>query len=86
MSLRTLVIAVFLLAVAAGCPPADAQQPPKIAKIGVLLASNPAATVRNLAALRHGLRGLAMSKEKLSSWTFAMPRPEPNDFPSWRVR
>jgi len=34
MSSRTLVIAALLLAVAAAGPPVDAQQSPKIAKIG----------------------------------------------------
>jgi len=35
-----------------------AQQAPKIAKIGVLFASTPAAAAQNLEAFRHGLREL----------------------------
>ena len=56
MSPRAPVIAVLLLAVAAACPSADAEQAPKIAKIGVLLPSNPAATAHLLEAFRQGLR------------------------------
>ena len=64
MSLRTLVIAALLLAVAAASPPVDAEQPPKIAKIGVLLPSNPAATAHLLAAFRQGLRELGYVEGK----------------------
>ena len=51
-----LVIAALLLAVAAASPLVDAQQPPKIAKIGVLVPSTPAATVHLIEAFRQGLR------------------------------
>jgi putative ABC transport system substrate-binding protein len=56
MSSRTLVIAALLVAVAAACPPVDAQQPPKIARIGYLVPASPAAAVHNIEALRQGLR------------------------------
>ncbi len=64
MSLRTLVIAVLLLLVAAGCPPVDAQQAPKIATIGLLLPTNPAATAHLLEAFRQGLREHGYSEGK----------------------
>ena len=43
---------------------ADAQQPPKTAKIGVLLATNPAATAHLLEAFRQGLRELGQVEGK----------------------
>ncbi len=58
MSLRTLVIAALLVAVAAACPPVDAQRAPKAAKIGLLNPSTPAATAHFLEAFRQGLREL----------------------------
>ncbi len=58
MRRRTVVIAVLLLAAAAVCPPVDAAQAPKIAKIGVLIPSTPAATAHLLEAFRQGLREL----------------------------
>jgi hypothetical protein len=42
MSSRTRVIAVLLLALATASPPVDAQQVPKIAKVGLLAAGIPA--------------------------------------------
>jgi len=56
VSLRTLVIAALLFAVAAACPPVDAAQAPKIAKIGVLIPSTPAATVHLIEVFKQGLR------------------------------
>ena len=56
MSFRTLVVVALLLAVAAACPPVDAEQAPKIAKIGMLSASTPAAAAHLIEALRQGLR------------------------------
>ncbi len=58
MNRQTLIIAVLFLAIAVACPPVDAQQPPKIARIGVLYASTPAATAHFLEAFRQGLREL----------------------------
>ena len=64
MSSRTLVIAALLLAVGAGGPPVHAQQAPKIAKIGFLSASTPAATAHLLEAFRQGLRELGYVEGK----------------------
>jgi putative ABC transport system substrate-binding protein len=64
MSSRTLVIAALFLAVAAAGPPVDAQQAPKIAKIGVLIASNPASAAQNIEAFRQGLRELGYVEGK----------------------
>src|SRR5258706_7291701 len=58
MSSRTLVILVLVLAVAAAGPPVDAQQAPKIERIGYLLASTPASAAQNIEAFRRGLREL----------------------------
>ena len=58
MSSRALVIAVLLLAVAAVCPPVDAQQVPKIAKIGFLNPATPAGVAHLVEAFRHELREL----------------------------
>src|SRR6266436_6283506 len=64
MSSRTLAIAVLLLAVAAAGPPADAQQAPKIAKIGYLATSTPAAAAHVVEAFRQGLRELGYVEGK----------------------
>ncbi len=56
MSRQTLIIAVLILAVGAACPPVDAEQAPKIAKIGVLFLTTPGATAQFLEAFRQGLR------------------------------
>ena len=64
MSSRALVIAVLLLAVAAACPPVDAQQAPKIAKIGYPAPSTPAAAAQNIEAFRQGLRELGYVEGK----------------------
>ena len=78
-----ILAALILLAVAVI---AEAQQPKKIAKIGYLLPSTPAAAAHLLEAFRQGCGSLAMSKGKPSSWSFATARPEPNDFRSSRGR
>src|SRR5438105_1429092 len=75
-----LLTTVFLATVS----PAEAQQPKKIAKIGYLAPSTPAAAAHLAEAFRQGLRELGLSKGKLSSWSFATARPEPNDFRSSR--
>ena len=62
----------------------DAQQAAKIAKIGVLFSATPAATAHFLDAFKQGLRELAMSTGKHSSWRPAMASPRSNDFPNWR--
>jgi putative ABC transport system substrate-binding protein len=64
MRSRTLVIAALLLAVAAAGPPVDAQQAPKIAKIGYLLPSTPAAAAHLFEAFRQGLRELGYVEGK----------------------
>ena len=46
------------------CVPAEAQQAPKIAKIGYLLPSTPAATAHNIEAFRQGLRELGYVEGK----------------------
>ena len=58
MTSRALVIAVLLLAVAAAGPPVDAQQAPKIAKIGLLNPATPAVIAHLVEAFRQGLREL----------------------------
>ena len=55
MSSRALVTAVLLLAVATVCPPVDAQQAPKIAKIGLLIVSTSAGSGHLVEAFRQGL-------------------------------
>ena len=62
--MRTLVIVALLLAVAAAGPPVDAQQAPKIAKIGLLFPSTLAAAAHNLEAFRQGLRELGYVEGK----------------------
>src|SRR5437870_606299 len=61
---RTLVIVALLLAVAAAGPPVDAQQAPKIAKIGFLATSTPAAVAHLVEAFRQGLRQLGYVEGK----------------------
>ncbi len=56
MSRQTLIIAVLILAIGAACPPVDAEQAPKIAKIGMLILTAPGATAHLLEAFRQGLR------------------------------
>ena len=62
MSARALVVAILLLALAG--PPADAQQTPKIAKIGLLAPGNPAVLAPFLEAFRQGLRELGQVEGK----------------------
>src|SRR5712691_10556785 len=64
MSSRTRVIAALLLAVAAAGPPVDAQQAPKVAKIGYLSPSTPALAARLFEAFRQGLRDLGYVEGK----------------------
>jgi len=64
MRSRTRVIAALLLAGAAACPPVDAQQAPKTAKIGLLVAVTPAAAAHNNEAFRQGLRELGYVEGK----------------------
>ena len=63
MSSRALVIAVFLLAVAAGLP-VDAQQALTVAKIGYLAPGTPANGVHLGEAFRQGMRELDYVEEK----------------------
>jgi len=58
--------ATFVLAVSLLAPPlaADAQQAPKIARIGVLIASSPAASAHMLEGFRQGLRELGYVEGK----------------------
>jgi len=64
MSSRTLVIAALLLAVAAAGPSVDAQQAPKIARIGYLSPSTPALAARRVEAFRQGLLELGYVEGK----------------------
>jgi len=64
MSSRTLVIAALLLAVTAAGPSVDAQQAPKIAKIGYLSATTPAAAGHVVEAFRQALRELGYVEGK----------------------
>ena len=64
MRSRTRVIAALLLAGAAACSPVDAQQAPKTAKIGLLVAVTPAAAAHNNEAFRQGWRELGYVEGK----------------------
>jgi putative tryptophan/tyrosine transport system substrate-binding protein len=64
MSSRVLVIGVFLLAVAAACSPVDAQQVPKIPKIGLLLGPTAATVTKPVEAFKQGLRELGYVEGK----------------------
>src|SRR5215831_7235773 len=64
MSLRALITAGFLLAVAATGPPVDAQQAPKIAKIGFLIPGAPASIAYLVESFRQGLRDLGQVEGK----------------------
>jgi putative ABC transport system substrate-binding protein len=68
MRSRALIIAVLLLAVAVAGPPADAQQAPRTAKIGILSATTPAALAPGIEAFRQALRELGYVEGK----TFAL--------------
>ena len=61
---KWLGIFAIALALAFGGAVAQAQQPKKIAKIGVLFPSTPAATARNIEAFRQGLRELGYVEGK----------------------
>jgi putative tryptophan/tyrosine transport system substrate-binding protein len=64
MSSRARIIAAFLVAVATAGPPVDAQQAPKIAKIGYLTPSTPALAARLIEAFKQGLRELGYVEGK----------------------
>jgi putative ABC transport system substrate-binding protein len=64
MRSQTRVIAVLLLAVAAAGPRVDAQQAPKIAKIGYLAPATPATAAQNVEAFRQRLRELGYVEGK----------------------
>ena len=64
MRSRTLFIAALLLAVTAAGLPVDAQQAPKIARIGFLSPSTPAAAAHVVEAFRQGLRELGYVEGK----------------------
>ena len=61
---RALVIAGFLLAAAAAGPPVDAQQAPKIPKIGLLATTGPAGIAPFAEAFRQGMRELGYVEGK----------------------
>jgi putative ABC transport system substrate-binding protein len=61
---RALIIAVLLLTLAAIGPPVDAQQAPKIAKIGYLSPSTPALAARLFGMFRQELRELGYIEGK----------------------
>jgi putative ABC transport system substrate-binding protein len=64
MSSRTRIITALLLAVAAAGAPVDAQQAPKIAKVGYLSPSTPALAARLIEAFKQGLRELGYVEGK----------------------
>jgi len=64
MSLRALLLAAFFLAVAAAGLPVDAQQAPKIARIGYPGPGSPATAAPLLEAFRQGLRELGYVEGK----------------------
>jgi putative ABC transport system substrate-binding protein len=63
-SLRALIIAALFLVVAAAGPPADAQQAPKTAKIGILSATTPDGARAPVEAFKQGLRDLGWVEGK----------------------
>ena len=64
MTWRTLVIAAVLLAVVTAGPPVDAQQAPKIPKVGLLASSTPTAAGHVVEAFRQALRELGYVEGK----------------------
>jgi len=64
MTSRTRVFAAFLLAVAAAGPPVDAQQAPKITRIGYLSGATSAVSSHFVDAFRQGLRELGYAEGK----------------------
>jgi len=64
MSARTLVVAGLFLAGAAPGSPVDAQQAPRIVKIGFLSATTPTAVAPAIAAFKHALRALGYVEGK----------------------
>ena len=56
------------------CICTEAQQPKKIARIGYVFASTPAATTLNIEAFRQGMRELGHVEGRLSSWNFVTAR------------
>jgi putative tryptophan/tyrosine transport system substrate-binding protein len=61
---RTRIFAALLLAVAAAGPPVDAQQAPKVARIGYLSGASSATAARFVDAFRQGLRELGYVEGK----------------------
>src|SRR5215472_1240989 len=55
VSARALIIAALLLAIATAGPPADAQQTPRLARIGLLFQATPTATAHLSEAFRQGM-------------------------------
>jgi putative tryptophan/tyrosine transport system substrate-binding protein len=64
MNSRTRVFAALLLASAAACPPVDAQQAPKIARVGFLSVGTQASFAYALEGFRRGLRELGYVEGK----------------------
>ena len=64
MSSRALFSLILLLAIVAASAPSEAQQTPKIPKIGYLTAANQASTAHLIAAFRLGLRELGYIEGK----------------------
>jgi putative tryptophan/tyrosine transport system substrate-binding protein len=70
MSSRTLITAALLLAVAAAGPPVDAQQTPKIPKIGLLAVSSSTAAGHVVEAFKQALRDLGYVEGKTVVFEF----------------
>ena len=64
MTSRARVIAVLLLAIAAACPPVDAQQASRVPKIGLLTGGTPGSAAHLVEAFRQGLRELGQVEGK----------------------
>jgi putative ABC transport system substrate-binding protein len=64
VSSRALIIAALLLAIATAGLPADAQQTPRLARIGLLFQATPTATAHLSEAFRQGMRDLGYVEGK----------------------
>ena len=81
MSTRALVIAGFLLAAAVVCTPVDAQQAPKIPKIGMLASTTPAGSAPFVGAFRQRLRELGYVEGKTLVLELRYGEGKPERFP-----
>ena len=77
MKKKITVLALYAMLFAL-CPPAEAQQPTKIPRLGFLTAGSPSSIAGRIEALRQGLRELGYIEDKniVIEWRFAQGKPE----------